>query len=68
MTRYKLAYQQIARLGRNYWTVTLNGGKRPVCIAQTWGGALNYINRKLAKARKMREDRQARKAARLAGE
>ena len=38
------------------WAVTLNGGKRPVCITRTFNRASEYVTRKLKRQAELRAE------------
>ena len=46
--RYHIRRRWIDEAGGFWsWTVTLNGGVRPVCVARTYDRAADYVKRKL---------------------
>ncbi len=47
------------------WAVTLNGGKRPVCIARTFNRASEYVTRKLKRQAELRAEQIRRRDARV---
>jgi len=63
--RYQIRRQWIDKAGGFFaWTVALNGGTRPVCIARTWARAFSYVNKKLKQQTELRQRLESVKLAR----